>query len=50
MGRIAGDESIEKRRKIDGLQLTVGEWERVQTFEKLLAVCIHLNFWQFYLL
>lgn len=39
MGRIAGDESIEKRRKIDSLRLTVGEWERVQTFENLLAVC-----------
>lgn len=39
MGCIAGGESIEKRRKIDKLRLTAGEWERVQTFEKLLAVC-----------
>ena len=39
MGCIAGGESIEKCRKIDKLRLTAGEWERVQTFEKLLAVC-----------
>jgi protein gp37 len=44
MGCIAGGESIEKRRKIDSLRLTGGEWERVQTFEKLLAVCAHLHF------
>jgi hypothetical protein len=39
LGCIAGDESIEKRRKIDRLRLTGSEWDRVQTFEKLLAVC-----------
>jgi hypothetical protein len=44
MGCIAGDESIEKRRKIDSLRLTGGEWDRVQTFEKLLAVCNYLYF------
>ena len=44
MGCIAGGESIEKRRKIDSLQLAVGEWERVQTFEKLLAVSTHVYF------
>lgn len=38
MGCIAGRESIEKRRKIDSLRLAAGEWERVKTFEKLLAV------------
>ena len=42
MGCIAGGESIEKCRKIDSLRLTGGEWARVQTFEKLLAVCSHL--------
>ena len=39
MGCIAGDESIEKRCKLDSLRLTGGEWDRVQMFEKLLAVC-----------
>jgi hypothetical protein len=38
MGCIAGEESIEKRQKIDNLRLNVDEWNRVQTFEKLLDV------------
>jgi len=41
MGCIAGEESIEKRQKIDRLRLTADEWKRVETFEKLLNVSIH---------
>ena len=49
MGCIAGRESIEKCHKFNchkfnSLQLTGGEWEHVQIFEKILAVCAHLNF------
>ena len=47
LGCIAGGESIEKCRKVDSLRLTVGEWEHVQTFEKLLAVCAYRHIWQF---
>jgi hypothetical protein len=42
MGCIAGEESIEKRQKIDKLRLSADEWKRVQTFEKLLDVSTHI--------
>jgi hypothetical protein len=38
MGCLAGEESLEKRRKIDGLHLSAAEWGRVQIFENLLLV------------
>jgi hypothetical protein len=41
MGCIAGEESIEKRKKIDNLRLSAEEWKRVQTFETLLNVSTH---------
>ena len=43
MGCIAGEESIEKRQKIDNLRLSADEWKRVQTFEKLLDVSTHIS-------
>jgi hypothetical protein len=43
MGCLAGEESLEKRRKIDGLHLSAAEWGRVQTFEKLLSVSAPFN-------
>ena len=44
MGCLAGEESLEKRRKIDHLQLSAPEWGHVQTFANLLSVSILLNF------
>jgi hypothetical protein len=37
------EESLEKRRKIDGLHLSAAEWGRVQLFEKLLLVSALFN-------
>ena len=49
MGCIAGEESIEKRQKIDILRLSVEEWKRVETFEKLLDVSTHHIFFILFL-
>jgi hypothetical protein len=38
MGVIAEEESLEKRRKIDGLRLSSVEWTRLSTFSNILAV------------
>jgi len=43
MGCLAGEESLEKRHKIDGLHLSAAEWGHVQTFEKLLSVSAPFN-------
>ncbi|KAF8810030.1 hypothetical protein BYT27DRAFT_7092899, partial [Phlegmacium glaucopus] len=37
MGCLAGEESLEKCRKIDSLHLSTAEWGHVQTFTNLLA-------------
>ena len=42
MGCIAGEESIEKRQKIDNLCLSVDEWKRIQIFKMLLDVSTHI--------
>ena len=44
MGCIAGEESIEKRQKIDNLRLSADEWKRIQIFEMLLDVSTHIIF------
>jgi hypothetical protein len=38
MGVIAEEDSLDKRRKIDALRLSAGEWDRLSTFADLLAV------------
>jgi hypothetical protein len=43
MGRLAGEESLEKRRKIDRMHLSTPEWGRVQTFSNLLSVSTLYN-------
>ena len=43
MGHLAGEESLEKCRKIDHLQLSASEWGRVRTFTNLLSVSTTLT-------